>query len=243
MKFICTFALSSMERRTYTQTRTQAVPHSFKYSNELENVSFREYGRNIQNMARHLLTIEDRERRTKMAITLVELMKQLNPVTGEPNDYYQKLWDHLHVITGMKLDVDSPFPKPDSEVLVKKPKPVPYLTGEAKFRHYGRNIEVLVRQAIEIKDEEEKEQASIYLCRLMKLFVLTNSKDMVEDNVVLESLRKLSNGLLKLDPEKVAAFNLLSLNPKEITQAVPSNQQRSGGKNRNQRHFQQKRRR
>ena len=231
-----------MERRPFTHSRSQAAAHGFHYTNELENVSFREYGRNIQNMARHLLTVEDREKRTRMAITLVELMKQLNPVSGEPNDYYQKLWDHLHVITGMQLDVDGPFPKPDSAVLVKRPEPVPYLKGESRFRHYGRSIEELVRKAIEIKDEEEKEQACIYICRLMKLFVLTNSKEMLEDNVAMESLRKLSNGQLRLDPEKVAAHNLLSLNPKEITQAAPGIQNRSG-KNRNQRHFQHKRRR
>jgi hypothetical protein len=242
-QILCSFAQSIMERRPLSHSRSQAPVQSFHYSNELENVTFREYGRNIQNMARHLLTVEDREKRTRMAITLVELMKQLNPVSGEPNDYYQKLWDHLYVITGMKLDVDGPFPKPDSEVLVKKPNPVPYLKGESRFRHYGRSIEELTRKAIEIKDEEEKEQASIYICRLMKLFVLTNSKEMLEDNVAMESLRKLSDGKLRLDPEKVAAQNLLSLNPKEITQAIPSNQNRGGGKNRNQRHFQHKRRR
>ena len=241
-QILCTFAHSSMERRPFTHNRTPAPAHSFHYANELENVSFREYGRNIQNMARHLLTVDDREKRTRMAITLVELMKQLNPVSGEPNDYYQKLWDHLYVITGMQLDVDGPFPKPDSEILVKKPNTVPYLKGESRFRHYGRGIEELVRKAIELKDEEEKEQAAIYICRLMKLFVLTNSKEMLEDSVALESLRKLSNGKLVLDSEKVAAFNLLSLNPKEITQAIPSNQNRPG-KNRNQRHFQHKRRR
>ncbi len=231
-----------MERRPFSHSRVPQAAHTFHYANELESVNYREYGRNIQNMARHLLTVEDREKRTRMAITLIELMKQLNPVSGEPNDYYQKLWDHLHVIADMKLDVDGPFPKPDSAILVKKPQPVPYLTGEARSRHFGRGIEELIRKAIEVKDEEEKEQACIYICRLMKVLVLTNSKDMLEDSVALDSLRRLSGGKLSLDPAKVAAENLLSLNPKEITQAIPSNQQRSG-KNRNQRHFQHKRRR
>jgi hypothetical protein len=231
-----------MERRSFTHSRSIKPAHAFHYANELEQVNYREYGRNIQNMARHLLSIEDRDRRTRMAITLVELMKQLNPVSGEPNDYYQKLWDHLHVITGMQLDVDGPFPKPDSSVLVKKPQPVPYLKGEARSRHFGRGIEELIRKAMEVKDEEEREQTCIYICRLMKVLVLTNSKEMLEDSVALENLRRLSGGKLSLDPAKVAAENLLSLNPREITQAIPSNQQRSG-KNRNQRHFQHKRRR
>jgi len=221
--------------------------HKFSYANEQENVTFREYGRNIQNMARHLLTIEDREKRGRMAITLVELMKQLNPVVGEPNDYYQKLWDHLHVMTEMKLDVETPFPKPDDEVLVKKPRTVPYRVGDARFKHYGRTLELMVAQAIELPTEEERENASIYLCRLMKMFVLSHSKDLVEDTVVIENLKKLSNGKLILDAEKVSSQNLLSINPKDILQAPFSNNQRQQGggqrNNRNQRHQQHKRRR
>lgn len=215
----------------------------FHYANEQENVVFREYGRNIQNMARHLLTIEDREKRTRMSVTLVELMKQLNPVTGEPNDYYQKLWDHLYVMTGLQLDVDSPFPKPDSETLVKKPGPVPYRTGDARFKNYGRTIEKLVAQAIELPTEEERENASLYLCRLMKTFSVLHSKDMPDDAVVVENLRKLSHGKLLLNLEKIAAGNLLSINAKDI-QPLPQQQKGHGGghqRHKNQR-FQKRRR-
>ena len=186
-----------MQHRSSTSKPAQA----FHYANELEQVTFREYGRNIQNMVKHLLTIEDRAIRTRMSITLVELMKQLNPVVGEPNDYYHKLWDHLHVMAGMNLDVDSPFPKPETDVLVKKPMTVPYRIGSARFKHYGRNIEKLVEQAIALPTEEERENASIYLCRLMKIFVLSHSKELVDDAVVVENLRKLSNGKLLLDLE------------------------------------------
>lgn len=216
----------------------------FHYANQWEPVIFREYGRNIQNMARHLLTIEDREKRTKMAISLVELMKQLNPVVGEPNDYYQKLWDHLHVMANMQLDVDSPFPKPATDVLVKKPQPVPYGTGKAKFKHYGKNIESLVERAIALHTEEEKETASIALCRMMKMFVLTHSKDMVDDAVVVENLKKLSNGKLQLDLEKVASLNLLSINPKEIMANAPSqgNQHQHKHRNKSHKNFYRKRR-
>lgn len=213
----------------------------FHYANELENVTFREYGRNIQNMARHLLTIEDRDKRTRMSVTLVELMKQLNPVTGEPNDYYQKLWDHLHVMTGLQLDVDSPFPKPDSETLVKKPGPVPYRVGDARFKNYGRTIEKLVAQAIELPTEEERENASIYLCRMMKTFSLLHSKDMPDDAVVVENLRKLSHGKLVLNLEKIAAGNLLSINSKEL-QTLPQQRNHGGNQRHKNQRFQKRRR-
>jgi hypothetical protein len=230
-------------------TTRRNTNQEFHYANELENVTFREYGRNIQNMAKHLLTIEDKEKRSRMAITLIELMKQLNPVVGEPNDYYQKLWDHLHVMTNMSLEVEGPFPQPNTEVLVRKPRTVPYRVGDAKFKHYGKTIELLVEQAIALPTEDERINASIYLCKLMKTFVLSHSKDLVEDSVVIENLRKISNGKLILDPERVAAGNLLSINPKEILQNPLSSgsgrqQQNSGGqRNRNQRHQQHRRRR
>ena len=224
-----------------------AEKKEFHYANEQETVVFREYGRNIQNMARHLLTIEDRERRNRMSITLIELMKQLNPVVGEPNDYYQKLWDHLHVMTELKLDVDGPFPKPETEVLVKKPQTLPYRTGEARFKHYGKSIELLVQKAMAVQDPEEQEQAGIFICRLMKMFVLSHSKDMIEDSVVIENLKKLSGGKLILDAEKISSLNLLSINPKDIIQQPQGGQRNQGGgaqrNNRNQRFQKNNRRR
>jgi hypothetical protein len=79
------------------------------------------------------------------------------------------------------------------------------------------------------------------------MFVLSHSKDLVEDTVVIENLKKLSNGKLILDAEKVSSQNLLSINPKDILQAPFSNNQRQSGggqrNNRNQRHHQHKRRR
>jgi hypothetical protein len=221
-----------MERRFYRNQPPQAqVDKKFVYTNQLEGVTFREYGRNIQNMARHLLTVEDKEKRTRMAITLVELMKQLNPVVGEPNDYYQKLWDHLYVMTDMKLEVDAPFPKPESDTLVRKPRQVPYRIANARFKHYGKNIELLIEKVKAIQNEEEREQATLYLGRMMKTLVLTHSKEILEDGVVIENIKNLSKGALVLDPEKVAAYNLLSINPKEIMQNNPG-----GGQSQNQRH-------
>jgi predicted RNA-binding protein len=39
-----------------------------------------------------------------------------------------------------------------------------------RFKHYGRNIELLIKKAIELQDPEEKEAAIIHIGRLMKGF-------------------------------------------------------------------------
>jgi len=38
--------------------------------------------------------------------------------------------------------------------------PIGYPKGEVKFKHYGRNIEKLIEQAIEIEDDEEQKLRS-----------------------------------------------------------------------------------
>jgi hypothetical protein len=52
----------------------------------------KEYGRNVQNLVAHIKKIEDKEKRSEMARTLVELMKLINPAAKETQETAQKLW-------------------------------------------------------------------------------------------------------------------------------------------------------
>nr|HAD52830.1 DUF4290 domain-containing protein [Algoriphagus sp.] len=78
----------------------------------------KEYGKNIQGLVDHVCGIEDREKRTASAYTIVEIIKQLNPSLKQEND--QKLWDDLYIMSDFRLDVDGPFPMPEKELLGKK---------------------------------------------------------------------------------------------------------------------------
>lgn len=61
---------------------------TFAYMTNVENMEYnttrsyltmREYGRHIQKMVDYLLTIEDKEKRQRNAMSLIELMGFLNP--------------------------------------------------------------------------------------------------------------------------------------------------------------------
>lgn len=170
-----------------------------EYNTGRESLTLKEYGRNIHKLVDFIKTVEDKEKRDKYASTLVELMKQINPNVKDANDYHQKVWDDIFIIAGFDLDAESPFPKPDSEILERKPNRVPYKSNEIKFRHYGRNVEIMISQAIEMESDEEKQGAIIAIGRLMKSFCLTWNKDSVEDRVILEHIKKLSGGKLSID--------------------------------------------
>lgn len=78
-----------------------------------------EYGRNIQKMVEHAITVEPREERNKVAQSIINVMGQLNPHLRDIVDFKHKLWDHLFIISDFKLDVDSPYPIPDKETILK----------------------------------------------------------------------------------------------------------------------------
>lgn len=185
----------------------------------------KEYGKNIQGLVDHVCTIEDRDKRTASAHTIIHIIKQLNPTLKQEND--QKIWDDLYIMSGFKLDVDAPFPMPEKELLGKKPLPIGYPRGEVRFKHYGRNIERLIEKAIEIEDDEEQESAIIYIGQLMRSFHSTWNRDNFDDGIIIDDIKTLSKGKLHIDLDKVKENALFESNTRRDFK-VPTHEENSG---------------
>ncbi|MCH7403786.1 DUF4290 domain-containing protein [Belliella kenyensis] len=180
------------------------------YKENENKVILKEYGKNIQRLAFHIAGLQDRDKRTQSAYTLVEIIKQLNPSLKQESD--QKIWDDIHIMSDFELDVDGPYPKPEKELLGKKPQIVGYPSGEIKFKHYGRNIEKLIEKAIEIEDNEEQEAAIIYIGQLMRSFHSTWNRDNFDDQIIIDDIKTLSKNKLHIDLEKVKEMSLFETN-------------------------------
>ena len=117
-----------------------------------------EYGRYIQNMAKAIAKIEDKEKRNVMAKAIIELMSQASPQFKNIEEYRHKLWDHLIMISDFKLVIDSPYPFPErKDVVLGGTPPLPYPSNKIKMRHYGKNLEKLVAKAKDMDEEKLKE--------------------------------------------------------------------------------------
>lgn len=173
-----------------------------EYNTSRNKLVIPEYGRNIQSMIEHLSEIEDRDTRTKAAHFIVSVMAQMNPQVKEASDYKHKLWDHLHLISGFKLDIESPFPKPSPEVLQRKPKHVDYSTAKIKYGHYGKYIiEIIKKVAEEYEDGPEKTELVNIIANHMKKSYLNWNRDSVNDATIAENLAELSKGQLIMHEE------------------------------------------
>lgn len=187
----------------------------------------KEYGSNVQKLADHIVKIEDRTKRTLYAHILVELMRQIHPNMRDNQDYTNKLWDDLYIISGFELDVDSPFPPPSPESLGKKPLTVGYNQHNLIYRHYGRNIDLLLEKAINTENEEDRLAFVSYIFRLMRSFFNTWNKDNPEDHVLLGQLDQLAKGRLKTEIDYIRTNGPIDASPKDRN----SNQERNRGNN------------
>lgn len=194
-----------------------------------------EYGRNIQMMVDYILTIEDKEQRQKNAYSIIELMGILNPHLKNVEDFRHKLWDHIYRISDFKIDIDSPYPTPTRDEMMKKPEPIPYPQKNIRNRHIGRNISQIIDKAVACEDDTKKKGYVNSIAYYMKLSYANWHKEQVQDDIIKEELRHLSNGTLDYVPgdTRTPRFNTNSNVHKKHAQ---NNQNRNKGnhnKNRN----------
>lgn len=166
------------------------------YNTDQEQITIREYGRNVQNLIAYCLTIEDRQKRNTTAEAIVELMAILNPQIKTVIDYRHKLWDHLHIIADFKLDIDSPYPKPEKSSVRIMPTSLPYPKQRIRLRHYGKNVEHLIEKAIDF-DDIEKEKALIQIiANFMKMAYKNWSNEEVNNELIKADIKTMSGGAL-----------------------------------------------
>lgn len=168
-----------------------------EYNSNRSLLNIKEYGRHVQNMVESLLKIESREKRQEQTELIIELMGQLNPSIKLADDYKQKLWDHLFIISDFKLDVDSPFPLPNKETIYKKPDPIPYPKQKLKYRHLGKNLEVLIQQTLAENNEEKKNNYAHIIAYCMKLVYSNYHKELVHDDTIRAELNNITGGALE----------------------------------------------
>jgi hypothetical protein len=176
---------------------------NYDYNTSRKRLILPEYGRNVHKMVDHTISIEDREERNKAARTLVSIMGNLNPHLREFGDFKHKLWDHLAIISDFKLDVDSPYEKPEPSKLAERPSKIAYGQESIRYKHYGKYIHMMVKKAIEMEEGEEKTVLIRLLANHMKKSYLTWNRENVSDEQIFSDLLELSRGKITLLPEEI----------------------------------------
>ena len=180
------------------------------YSTHLKKLILPEYGRNIQRMVDHCLTIENRYERTRCASTIVKTMELLFPVQGNADAYRRKLWDHLAIMSDFSLDVDLPFELVSKSSLDDRPQLLSYEQGPLDYRHYGLLLQRTIATAAQMEEGEERDALILLLANHMKKLMLTVNPDGVDDAKIFKDLRILSQGAINLNPDEVSLHEFIA---------------------------------
>ncbi len=169
-----------------------------EYNTKQKRLPLPEYGRSVQKMVDHALTIENREERQQCANTIVNIMASMFPNLRNLPDFERKLWDHLAIMSDFKLDIDYPVEVIKKEKFNEPPQRIPYQTGEVQHRHYGRIVEEMIAHACTLEEGEERAKLVELITIQMKKNYIAWNKDGVEDKKIFEDLKAYSDGRIDI---------------------------------------------
>ncbi len=173
------------------------------YNTSRSGLILPEYGRNIHRMVNQMKAVADRNKRNKLAKTIISTMATLNPALkgSEGSDMHRKLWDHLFIMADFDLDIDSPYPTPKREQFNAKPSKVGYPKVKMRYRYYGKMMEDILSKIHHIEPKEMRDRTLVVLANQMKKLYLTWNRDTVTDELIWSDLKGMVNESVQVDTQ------------------------------------------
>ncbi len=190
------------------------------YNTQQKRLPMPEYGRGIQNMVDHALTIEDRAERQRCANTIVNIMGSMFPHLRDIPDFKHKLWDHLAVMADYKLDIDYPYEITPAAAVHSRPKPLAYPMKRIRYRHYGYMLETLLKKLKDMPEGEERDALTSMVANQMKRCLYNWNKDAMDEEKVAADLSEYTEGKVQLDLDH---FRFASLQTRSLAVASMNN--------------------
>lgn len=199
------------------------------YNTQKDKLRIREYGRNTQNLIHKAKEIQDREERKAYIEKIVDMIITMYPNSKNVDDYRIIIWSHVFQIADYDLDIDKPddFPDPRNK---RKADVLPYPQKSRRMRHYGKTIQKMIDKAIEMKDEEKRNEFLEVIVSFMKMSYIQWNRDNVSDEVIAEEFVKISKGALEI-PQGLN-FDLLESSHSRISSNARTNNNNKNRSNR-----------
>lgn len=187
-----------------------------KYNTAQPKLEMREYGRNIQKLVDHCLGIEDREERTKFAFAIADIMKHLFPELNNDGEANRKVWDHMNIISGFKLDIDYPCEVVTESEVRPHPAAIPYSVKREKYRVYGNNLVRMIKEISGMEGGVEKDRLIFLVANQMKKQLVTVNSDSATDRRVFNDIKEITGGSINIDPDSYRLNEYIGVtNPQE----------------------------
>lgn len=185
-----------------------------QYNTQREQLVMPEYGRGIQYMVDLAVSLPSKEERQRCANTIVAIMGRIQPENNSAADSELRLWNHLAKISRYKLDIDYPVEIVPEQEAMEHPKPLHYPMQKIRRRHYGHLVESALRYAQTLPEGDERTALVGMVANQMKQNLFVWNRDSMDENLVMQDIKRYTDGQLQLQPD----FQFASV-------GIPSNSQ------------------
>lgn len=169
------------------------------YNTQREKLVMPEYGREVQNMVDYAMTLESKQERQRCANTIIKVMGQMVPKNKESIDHERKLWDHLAIMSGFKLDIDYPYDVSGALKIATKPEPMEYPMQKIPVRHYGKMMFELFEKLKTMPAGKERDQLTRLTANQMKHNLSQWGHGSNDDEKIASDLARFTDGVIQLD--------------------------------------------
>ena len=175
------------------------------YNTQREKLIMPEYGREIQKMVDHAISLPTKEERMKCARAIVHQMENKTPQLRDSSDYRQTLWDHLYLMSHKQLDIDWPFDVSNAEKILSKPQPLarPKPNAQSRQRHYGHLLMEVFEKLKAMPEGEERDELARITAIQMKRDLASWGHGSMDDEKVADDLARFTDGKIQIDPRSI----------------------------------------
>lgn len=212
--------------------------YNFQYNTKHRNIRIQEYGRHVQNMVDYATTIEDKAERQHVAQEIVNIMINMTDPGNKSSDSLAKAWKHIFFMSENELDVEVPEGVEVSEtkeLFVHEPMEYPQM--DIDFKHYGLNVQKMLKKAQEMENPEHREAYVKLIGSYMKMAYRTwHREQFVNDEIIKNDIEGMTKGKIKAVLEDTQFNALKNSVRKTPSRSHHSNKRgRSGSSNNNRR--------
>lgn len=169
------------------------------YNTQREQLVLPEYGREIQKMVDHALTLPTKEERQACAESIIATMSILFPQGYDAIDLEHKLWDHLAIMSNFQLDIDYPFDVSEAIKAATKHQRVGYTSSHIPVRHYGKLLFDTFERLKNMPEGEERDALVRLTANQMKRALVEWGHGAADNERVASDLAAFTNGKIQLD--------------------------------------------
>ena len=169
------------------------------YNTQRERLVLPEYGREIQLMVDHAISLPTKAERQRCAETIITTMMRMSPYAKDSADFKQKLWDHLAIMSNYKLDIDYPFDVSQAHQMQAKPAPMKYPMSRIRVRHYGKLVMEACDKLKTMEPGRERDELVRLVANQMKRDLTQWSHGSNDNEKVASDLAQFTDGAIQLD--------------------------------------------